>query len=341
MANLKRKFAKDQVYPFSFEWIIKEETLREDKFSLETPEFDIPNFSDVKYYVTLIPTDNFTLIYLNLTPNNMKITAKCNVLCKSADISITLSPSTASQTWCNDLLDTSKNFIVDKKLVLFITGSFTIENVDEVEAKMAKVDKNLGLMLWESEADKNVSIVIDGENKLKAHECVLKRRSPKFAKLLNVKPEPGTPSVEAKIVIENKPFDTVKEAIMYCYDIQNSDALTSENAANILVFAEEYEIHDLKKNMEEFCIENLSVSNACLFANSSITAKSEKLKRECLKFLSNCMKTATAVKDISELNQELKEILFLQSFVTTFVIYLCFTGSFLGENCPVEAPLKN
>uniref|UniRef100_A0A914P9S5 BTB domain-containing protein n=1 Tax=Panagrolaimus davidi TaxID=227884 RepID=A0A914P9S5_9BILA len=319
MANLKRKFAKDQVYPFSVEWIIKEETLRE-AYGLDTPKFNIPNFSDVKYYATLIPSDSITLIYLNLTPNDMKITAKCNVLCKSADVSITLSPLTANQTWgkklCDDLLDTTKSFIVDKKLVLFITGSLTIENVDEVEAKMAKVDKSLGLMLWESEADKNVSIVIDGKNKLKAHECVLKRRSSKFAKLLNVKPEPGTPSVEAKIVIENKPFNTVKEAIMYCYDIQNSDALTSENAANILVFAEEYEIHDLKKNMKEFCIENLSISNACFFANSSITAKSEKLKRECLKFLSNCMKTATAVKDISELNQKLKETLFLKSFVT-------------------------
>uniref|UniRef100_A0A914Q8T3 BTB domain-containing protein n=1 Tax=Panagrolaimus davidi TaxID=227884 RepID=A0A914Q8T3_9BILA len=191
------------------------------------------------------------------------------------------------------------------------------ENVDEVKAKMSKVDKSLGLMLWESEEDKNVSIVIDGENELKAHECVLKRRSSKFSKILNVKPEPGTPSdVKAKIVIENKSFDTVKEAIMHCYDIQNSDTLTSENAANILVFAEEYEIQDLKENMEEFCIENLSVSNACLFANSSITAKSEKLKRECLKFLSNCMKTSTAVKDISELNPDFKETLFLQSFVT-------------------------
>uniref|UniRef100_A0A914PBH9 BTB domain-containing protein n=1 Tax=Panagrolaimus davidi TaxID=227884 RepID=A0A914PBH9_9BILA len=239
----------------------------------------------------------------------VSISASFNITCNTTNVSKNLKFVYTTNTgygpkicMFDDLFDATKNIFVDKRLIIEVTGSFTIKNVDEVEAKMSKVDKSLGLMLWESEADKNVSIVIDGENELKAHECVLKRRSSKFAKLLNVKPEPGTTSdVEAKIVIKNKSFDTVKEAIMYCYDIRNSDTLTSENAANILVFADEYEIQDLKENMEEFCIENLSVSNACLFANSSITAKSEKLKRECLKFLSNCMKTATAVRKKKEL----------------------------------------
>uniref|UniRef100_A0A914PLZ0 BTB domain-containing protein n=1 Tax=Panagrolaimus davidi TaxID=227884 RepID=A0A914PLZ0_9BILA len=329
MANLKRKFAKEQSYPFSVKWVIKEETLRETKVDLTTPEFDIPNLSDVKYFINLTPKRSDknpkgeTCVYLNvLMTKPISISALFNITCNTTSFSRNFNQVFISNTgfgskicMFDDLFDATKNIFVDKHLIIEVTGILKFKNADEVEAKMSKVDKSLGLMLWESEADKNVSIVIDGENKLKAHECVLKRRSSKFAKLLKVKAEPGAPSVEAKIAIKNKSFDTVKEAIMHCYDIQNSDTLTSENAANILVFADEYEIPDLKENMEEFCIENLSVSNACLFANSSITAKSEKLKLECLGFLSNCMKTATAVKDISELNPELKEILFLQSFV--------------------------
>uniref|UniRef100_A0A914QHU3 Uncharacterized protein n=1 Tax=Panagrolaimus davidi TaxID=227884 RepID=A0A914QHU3_9BILA len=103
---------------------------------------------------------------------------------------------------------------------------------------------------------------------------------------------------------------------MHCYDIQNSDTLSSEDAANILIFAAEYEIGDLKLSMEEFCVENISFTNACLFANSALTAKSEKLKIQCQHFLSNCMISHTAVKDIEKLNAEMKETLFLQSFST-------------------------
>uniref|UniRef100_A0AC34GCA6 BTB domain-containing protein n=1 Tax=Panagrolaimus sp. ES5 TaxID=591445 RepID=A0AC34GCA6_9BILA len=233
-------------------------------------------------------------------PKDMNIHASVNTSCKTANFSNTWShfyifsegrgPPLCSY---DDLIDPTKKFIAEKKLIINVTATLKVhEDVTPIEAKKSKNEKSLGFMLWESEGDKDVSIVVDNKNELKAHKCVLKRRSSKFATLLDVKPEPSTSAkTESKIVVQNKAFKTVKEAIMHCYDIQNSDTLSAEDAANILAFASEYEIEDLKENMGEFCIENLSVSNACFFANCSITAKSDNLKNACFGFLANCMKT--------------------------------------------------
>uniref|UniRef100_A0A914Z8W0 Uncharacterized protein n=1 Tax=Panagrolaimus superbus TaxID=310955 RepID=A0A914Z8W0_9BILA len=68
--------------------------------------------------------------------------------------------------------------------------------------------------------------------------------------------------------------------------------------------------------MEELCIENLSISNATLFANASMIAESDKLKNICLEFLSKCMETHTSVKNVDILDAEIEEILFRESFET-------------------------
>uniref|UniRef100_A0AC34GD87 BTB domain-containing protein n=1 Tax=Panagrolaimus sp. ES5 TaxID=591445 RepID=A0AC34GD87_9BILA len=158
-----------------------------------------------------------------------------------------------------------------------------------------------------------------------AHKLVLKRRSTKFAKLLDQlekdkKSKPRSPTsssstaADDKLHIHHSTFETVKEGVMYCYDLQCSDILSADSASKLLIFSNEFEIKDLKKNIEEFCIENLSVSNAIAFANASIQAKSESLKQKCFEFLLTCMKDGTAVKNIEKINAEMKETLFFKSF---------------------------
>uniref|UniRef100_A0A914PNA6 Uncharacterized protein n=1 Tax=Panagrolaimus davidi TaxID=227884 RepID=A0A914PNA6_9BILA len=66
--------------------------------------------------------------------------------------------------------------------------------------------------------------------------------------------------------------------------------------------------------MEEFCIENLSVSNAVIFSNSSLKVEAEMLERKCFDFLLKCLKDGTAVKDIEDLDAGMKEKIFLQGF---------------------------
>lgn len=122
---------------------------------------------------------------------------------------------------------------------------------------------------------------------------------------------------------------------MFCYDIQITDKLSAQNATFLLKFAKEFQILDLQvsqrfsfvfpficiflfqKNIEEFCIENLSSANASLFANSSIAAKNDKLYKVCFEYLLKCMKKGKAVMDIEKLDETMQRELFFKSFFVT------------------------
>uniref|UniRef100_A0AC34FKB2 BTB domain-containing protein n=1 Tax=Panagrolaimus sp. ES5 TaxID=591445 RepID=A0AC34FKB2_9BILA len=150
------------------------------------------------------------------------------------------------------------------------------------------------------------------------HKCVLKRRSAKFDCVFKVKSEASTKKNKSeKIVVKNHTFDTVKEALMFCYDIQNSDSLSAQDAADLMKFANEYQIMDLKKKMEEFCNENISVTNVVCFSTASIIVDSDELYQKCFDFLLKCMKDGTAVKDVEELDENMQKELFLQTFTKT------------------------
>uniref|UniRef100_A0AC34FKI6 Uncharacterized protein n=1 Tax=Panagrolaimus sp. ES5 TaxID=591445 RepID=A0AC34FKI6_9BILA len=77
-------------------------------------------------------------------------------------------------------------------------------------------------------------------------------------------------------------------------------------------FAYDYDILELKKQMEEFCIKNLSVSNVVCFANSKI--ESDEFYQKCFDLLFKCMKDGNPVMDIEELDKDMQRKLFLQAF---------------------------
>uniref|UniRef100_A0A914QH77 BTB domain-containing protein n=1 Tax=Panagrolaimus davidi TaxID=227884 RepID=A0A914QH77_9BILA len=251
MTTLKRKLMKEDRYPISIKWILKHDTMLGTRtIKISSFDYDIPNLPNVKYSIHLnLDKESTSTIHLGLRmPEDMKISvAEIHLSCNNnilrncaAEYENLEGPGPIYKELCvfNDLED----FIMDKEeLIFIISATLTLKNAEPIEAKKPKFDKSLGYMLWESKVDKDVTI---------AHKCVLKRRSSKFAKMLDVNAEPDTAAAAATtqstIVIQNKTFDTVKEAIMHCYDIQNSDTLSAEDAANILIFAAEYEIEDLK-----------------------------------------------------------------------------------------------
>uniref|UniRef100_A0AC34G8X1 BTB domain-containing protein n=1 Tax=Panagrolaimus sp. ES5 TaxID=591445 RepID=A0AC34G8X1_9BILA len=250
----------------------------------------------------------------------MNITVDASISCNSADTKETWTQLYRnSDKHCSflcssyDLFDPEKNFFVYNELVITVCATLTINQTNPVASKMAKHD-NIGWKLWKNDDDKDAVIVVNGRE-LKVHKCILKRCSLKFESLFKAESS-GSTSTE-KISINSHTFETVKEGIMFCYDIQITDKLSAQNATFLLKFAKEFQILDLQKNIEEFCIENLSSANASLFANSSIAAKNDKLYKVCFEYLLKCMKKGKAVMDIEKLDETMQRELFFKSFFVT------------------------
>uniref|UniRef100_A0A914PEV1 BTB domain-containing protein n=1 Tax=Panagrolaimus davidi TaxID=227884 RepID=A0A914PEV1_9BILA len=159
-------------------------------------------------------------------------------------------------------------------------------------------------------------------NFLKIHKSVIQSRSTIFKNVC--KSEPGIPLPTASpensddaAILYNCKYEIVERAVMFCYDLPFIDNLSDEDAIRLLKFSEEFEMNDLKKNMEEYCIKTLSISNGCLFANSSIKTNAENLYQKCFDFLLKCMKDGTSVKDIEKLDDGMQKELFVKAFNTS------------------------
>uniref|UniRef100_A0A914QQ16 BTB domain-containing protein n=1 Tax=Panagrolaimus davidi TaxID=227884 RepID=A0A914QQ16_9BILA len=328
----KRKYANDDCYPILIDWTISKTKLSaNENNSFSTPySKEIENLPGVKYYLLMdlkraSDSGEGTWVFFHLIiPSNMSINVKATISCKTANFHRTWAFKYTKTTgygsqlcFFNELYDPAKNFIVNNQLVISLKATLKVENSDPIVPKILK-GESLGWKLWNNEEDKDATIAVNGME-IKVHKCILKRRSTKFDCLFKVKSEPTKKKNNSdKIVVKKHTYDTVKEAIMFCYDIQSSEILSAEDATDLIKFAHEYQINDLKKNMEEFCIENLSVSNAVIFSNSSLEVEAEMLEQKCFDFLLKCLKDGTAVKDIEDLDAGMKEKIFLQGFTKSY-----------------------
>uniref|UniRef100_A0A914QL24 BTB domain-containing protein n=1 Tax=Panagrolaimus davidi TaxID=227884 RepID=A0A914QL24_9BILA len=324
----KRKYAHDDCYPILIDWTISKTKLSENENTIFNSRYsnEIKNLRGVKCYLRMnlkraSDSGKEAWVFLHLEiPSNISINVEATISCKTANFDSTWTHKYTKTEGCgsrlcllNELYDPAKNFIVNNQLVVSLKAILKVENSDSTVPKILK-SESLGWKLWDNEEDKDATIAVNGME-IKVHKCILKRRSAKFECLFKVKSEPAKKNNNNdKIVVKKHTYDIVKEAIMFCYDIQSSEILSAEDAIDLMKFAHEYQINDLKKNMVEFCIENLSVANAVFFSNSSLEVEAEMLEQECFDFLLKCLKDGTAVKDIEKLDAGMKEKIFLQGF---------------------------
>uniref|UniRef100_A0AC35F9M6 BTB domain-containing protein n=1 Tax=Panagrolaimus sp. PS1159 TaxID=55785 RepID=A0AC35F9M6_9BILA len=229
---------------------------------------------------------------------------------------------TQSGEYCTKLCskdDFSKIFKENSCINLIVKANFTFLKVDDFLTKKAKIESILGPKLWENESGKDAKIIVGGKE-IKVHKSEVKDESgippPKIIKISM----PNSDSKHDTISINNYGFKVVEKAVMCCYDFDcfqehgKTINLAAEDAINLFKFAQEFEINDLKEKIEEFCIENLSASNACIYTNSSITIKAEKLYHKCFDFLLKSMIERNPVDDIEKLDAGMKEKIFLAAF---------------------------
>uniref|UniRef100_A0A914QB91 BTB domain-containing protein n=1 Tax=Panagrolaimus davidi TaxID=227884 RepID=A0A914QB91_9BILA len=267
-------------------------------------------------------------------PKNMNISVNATISCESANYvrKCTCLYTKSDEYWLkicslDDILDPNKNFMSQlKSVTIWVKATLTIFNANDLLTKKIKID-SLGPKLWENENGKDAKIVVDGKE-IKVHKSVLQTRSTMLKNLIDfeVKTEPetkkmrGMPTLTPEnsssdlILINNYGFNIVEKAVMFCYDISCFDGFSAKDGINLLKFAEEFQMTDLKEKAEDCCIKNISGSNVCFYVNSSVDVKADKLYHKCFEYLLRCMKDGTAVKDVDKLNAEMKEKLFANAF---------------------------
>uniref|UniRef100_A0A914QJP8 BTB domain-containing protein n=1 Tax=Panagrolaimus davidi TaxID=227884 RepID=A0A914QJP8_9BILA len=109
---------------------------------------------------------------------------------------------------------------------------------------------------------------------------------------------------EDKIEITDFPYEVVKVGIMRCYGINEPYNLTMENNMLLLQFFEKYNMQMFKNELEIYLIGQISVLNVCDIVNTSLKAKSPKLKHYCAEYLLNCMRNSTPVPNYVSLDND-------------------------------------
>uniref|UniRef100_A0A914YFY8 Galectin n=1 Tax=Panagrolaimus superbus TaxID=310955 RepID=A0A914YFY8_9BILA len=174
MTAIKRKYASEEIYPLSMEWIINKDNL-----NVASPFMQIPNLPEITYSLSLNPNagkkeDQAILCFHLKSDKNADIIVNAVISCKSAVFEHEwiytfkkgeTNTYNARICFSDELLDSDSEFFINNQMIIELKGTLKVEIVTEVESKITKYE-SLGLILWKSEGDKDVVIVV-GDNELK------------------------------------------------------------------------------------------------------------------------------------------------------------------------------
>uniref|UniRef100_A0A914QD00 BTB domain-containing protein n=1 Tax=Panagrolaimus davidi TaxID=227884 RepID=A0A914QD00_9BILA len=308
--------------PIALQWKIPEERLKDLKNKsgehLSSASFNVPNIPDVQYYLELFPnvTENGVTdeiwIYLHLQNlDKRKIEADFKIFIETANVSFSkdsvfIGYESDGIKCCTmeELFDPEKNFIVDFRMTIKMDGTLSFEKEgDENDRKWdgGNFGDSLGLGLWSQEENKDLIFVAGGGKEIKAHKSVLSARSPDFAEIFESIMKDNN---ESKVMIEDFSFDIVEKAIKLCYHHSLVKDTTLEDKMELLRFFDKYNIKPLKKDLQNYLIDEIDASNVCRLTNAALISNACKLERKCTEFLQTCMKESKPVNSLDLLDKE-------------------------------------
>ncbi|XP_048245935.1 BTB/POZ domain-containing protein 6-like isoform X1 [Haliotis rufescens] len=140
-------------------------------------------------------------------------------------------------------------------------------------------------------------LVGDQRETIQAHKFILVSRSCVFhAMFCGSIPETG------QVLIPDIQIDNFKAFLRYLYT--GKVELTPNTVLGLMYAARKYNITGLEKQCEEFCLQSLSPSNACLFLQQADLFDKEDLKERALKVIKSNAEVSVASEGFRELSKE-------------------------------------
>uniref|UniRef100_A0AC34F457 BTB domain-containing protein n=1 Tax=Panagrolaimus sp. ES5 TaxID=591445 RepID=A0AC34F457_9BILA len=308
-------------FPIALEWTISEKKLKalKENEGLSSKEFSVAGLSS--YFLLIYPNGNNeenrgqTWIYLHFQ-NVVKIKAECVVSIPSANSSrnfnFVYTKDEGRGCWSclsNKLFDPQKKFIVDGKMVIKVKGFVESEiNPVPISKDTLKSD-DLGDSLW-NDGNEDFTIIVKNQN-IKAHKTVLANRSSVFATMFKTEFKEGQ---ENKVELTDFSFKVVEFGSKRCYYKCDFNTMNIEDNMLLLQFFEKYNMEKFKAELENYLVQNITVSNVCSFVKCSQLSNSPKLEKVCIDFLLKWMKNSTPVLDIDSLDNDFALRLLEMSF---------------------------
>uniref|UniRef100_A0AC35GXH7 BTB domain-containing protein n=1 Tax=Panagrolaimus sp. PS1159 TaxID=55785 RepID=A0AC35GXH7_9BILA len=193
----------------------------------------------------------------------------------------------------NEIFDLTRNYIVNDCMIITMKATLSVEKAKTNGAGAdAVVSKccDLGSRLWDQDG-KDFAFCVK-EKEIMVHKFVLCAKSPVFARMIECGMKE---SIEGKVIIIDFDYKTVEAAINFCYGIVEQNLWSVESAADLLRFAEKYDISDLKASMVKFLSTQISPMTVCKVANASFLGNCIQLRQQCFEYLLDSMKDATFI----------------------------------------------
>uniref|UniRef100_A0AC35EUC9 BTB domain-containing protein n=1 Tax=Panagrolaimus sp. PS1159 TaxID=55785 RepID=A0AC35EUC9_9BILA len=137
-----------------------------------------------------------------------------------------------------------------KCLVFVVEAILPVQKEDsELAGLNSEISKNifgckLGMQLWDRDDEKNLAFIVDGKE-IKVHRIVVESKSPEWKEMIETGLKGS--SEDGKIAILYFNFKTVETALKFCYGIEEKHLWSVESANEVLKFADDCDLNDLKK----------------------------------------------------------------------------------------------
>uniref|UniRef100_A0A914PGP7 BTB domain-containing protein n=1 Tax=Panagrolaimus davidi TaxID=227884 RepID=A0A914PGP7_9BILA len=217
-------------------------------------------------------------------------------------------------TYFDELFDPRKKWFVNDILVLVVEAILIVQKEDsELAGLNSEISETFeyefGMNLWDRD-DKNLAFIVDGKE-IKVHKVVVETKSPEWKEMI----QSGLKeSDDDKIAIDDFDFEIVEIALKFCYGIEEKHLWSVDSAINVLQFADNYDLNDLKNSVEIFLLSQLSPINACKIANASVFSNSVKLRETCFEYLLECSQKKIFVANLDALDKDFAFELMKSSF---------------------------
>ena len=169
---------------------------------------------------------------------------------------------------------------------------------------------------------------------LQVHKWLLAARSPVFATMI----QPNwNEARNSRLEIKDIPFDVVKYAVDFLYEKDIKSAITEDNAADFLKFADKYDIQYFQvsfvfgiiyrkllnfyfqETIENLLIEKVNKSNVCKIANVSVKTNAKDLREHCVYFIVKASKKCRPLPFVDNLHGEIKALVY-EKFIKPYSV---------------------